>query len=503
MHHSLWLDQYQLKGFPELKNDLETDVLVIGGGITGITSALLLVEEGFKVAIVEKNKLIHGTTGHTTAKVTIQHGLVYQDLIKKLGVEKAQLYADSNMKAIELFKTNNETLDINCDFENVTSFVYTQVEDKMKYIEREFQAAQQLHIDSYITEKLTLPFEIKNAIGFRNQAHFNVTKYLHHLIEEFSRNDDSYIFENSKVIDVKEDNNMCHTFLDNGVKIKSRHVVMASHYPVNDPYNAYFSKLKPSMSYIIAGKYHVPFDNADYINVEKPTRSIRTQVYNDERLLLVAGENHQTGHTSNKISHYDYLEIFGKEYFKMEDPLYKWSNQDYKTFDKVPYIGKINSNSPHVIVATGFKKWGMSMSHVAAILARDLITNKKTDYEDLYNPSRLSDKLNPQFFQYNLKSVKKLITDRFKPASKEFDVEKGMGKIVSFKGKKYGIYKDEEDKVYVVDVVCPHLKCILTFNNDHKTYDCPCHGSRFSYKGKYIDGPSIKNLKRINFQDIK
>lgn len=503
MHHSLWLDQYKLKSFPTLKTDLETDVLVVGGGITGITTALLLVEEGFKVSIVEKNKLLYGTTGQTTAKVTIQHGLVYQDLIKKLGIVKSQLYADSNRKALELIKYNIKSLDIECDFENVPSYIYTQHEDKIKFMEKEYEAAQRLKIDSFLTDELNLPFDVKGAIGFKNQGHFNVTMYLQNLIETFTQNDDSYIFEHSKVIKVKEDNNMCHTYLDNGVKIKSRHVVIASHYPCNDTYNLYFTKLEPTTSYVIAAKYHVPFDNADYINIDKPVRSIRTQQVNNENLLLIGGENHQTGNSNCKKSHFENLENFGKEFFKIEDPLYRWSTQDFKTFDKLPYIGRINKKSPHIIVATGFKKWGMTTSHVAAMLARDLITNKKTDYEDLYDPRRLSDKLNCQYFKYNFNSAKHFIKDRLKRVPKDFDVEVGMGKIVSYKGKKYGIYKDENEKLYIVDATCPHLKCILSFNNDQKTYDCPCHGSRFTYKGKYLDGPSIKDLKRINFKDIK
>ncbi len=502
MHHSLWLDQYNMKGFPELNNDLEVDILVVGGGITGITSALLLVEEGFKVAIVEKFKLMHGTTGHTTAKVTIQHGIVYQDLIKRFGVNNTQLYVDSNIKAHELIKENIKTLEIDCDYEEVTSFIYTQKTNKLKKIENEYKAALKLNIDSFLTDQLKLPFDVKGAIGFKNQAHFNVTKYLHKLIEEFDRNDDSYIFEHSKVMKVTEEDDKCISYLDNGVKVKSRFVVMASHYPVNCTYNMYFSKLKPSITYLIAAKHHVPLDNGDYINVEKPTRSLRTQVYHDDRLLLIAGENHQTGHKSDNLSHFDNLEIFGREYFKIEKPLYRFSTQDYYTFDKLPYIGRLNLKSPHIIVATGYKKWGMTTSHVAAILARDLITNKKTAYEDLYDPIRLSDKINCKYFMYNLKSIKCFITDRIKSKEREFDVEKGMGKVVSYKGKKYGVYKDDEGKTYIVDVVCPHLKCILSFNPDHKTYDCPCHGSRFTYKGKYIDGPSIKDLKRINFKDI-
>lgn len=502
MNKPLWLDNYDLNNFPQLTNDLETDVLVIGGGITGITTAYLLGEEGYRVTLVEAEKLLHGTTGHTTAKVTLQHSLVYKTLIKKHGINKAQAYKDSHIIAFNLIKDNIKNLEINCDYETVTSYVYTESDKYINNIEKEYEASQKLGINSFITENLSLPYKVKCALGFKEQAHFHVVKYLTPLIDDFSKNDDCYIFEKSKVFKVKEDNNMCHTYFTSGVKVKSRHVVVASHYPVNDPHNFYFTKLKPSMTYLISAKYNVEFENADYINVEKPIRSIRTHPYNDERLILIGGENHQCGHTRPDVKHYSNLENFGKKHFAIEEPLYRFSTQDFYTFDNLPYIGKINPKSPQIIVATGYKKWGMLTSHVAAILARDLITNKNTEYEKLYKPTRITDKLSCKFFCYNLKSVGRLVGGRLKKMPKEFDVSEGMGKIVSYKGKKYGVYKDENSEVFIVNVVCPHLKCILTFNNEHKTYDCPCHGSRFTYKGKYLDGPAIKNLERINFRDL-
>lgn len=503
MNKSLWLDNYEIKGFPELTHDLETDVLVVGGGITGIMTAYLLGEEGYRVTLVEANKLVHGTTGNTTGKLTYQHGLVYKTLVSKHGLEKAKMYLDSHVKALNFIKNSVNELNIDCDLETVTSYVYTEKEKYINNIEKEYETTLKLGIECFITDELDLPFKVKVALGFKNQAHFHVTKYLQYFINAFNNNDDCFIFENTKVVKIKEDNNMWHTYLENGIKIKSRHVVVCSHYPCNNLYNFYFAKLKPSMTYLIAAKYQTEFTNADYINVEEPIRSIRTHPYKDGRLILIGGENHQCGHTDLEPLHYQNLEQFGKKYFNIEEPLFKWSTQDYNTFDNLPYIGQINGKSPHIIVATGFKKWGMLTSHVAATLALDLLTNKKTEYENLYQPSRLTDKLTCKFFSYNLKSVARLIGDRFKRMPKEFDVDKGKGKIVSYKGKRYGVYKDEDDKVYIVDVVCPHLKCILTFNNEHKTYDCPCHGSRFTYKGKYLDGPAIRDLKRINFRNIK
>ncbi len=502
MNKSLWLDIPIKKHYPKVESDLEVDILVIGGGITGITSALLLIEEGYKVGIIESNRFFHSTTGNTTAKVTIQHGLVYDKLISKHGINKAQLYKNSNEKAIELIKSMINEYQIECDYETKPAFVYTQKDMYINNIEKEFRAAEKLGIDAFITDDLGLPFQVKTAIGFKNQGQFHVLKYCQKLLEEFEKNDDSYIFEDTKVIDIKEDNNFCHTHLENGKKVKSRHVIVASHFPCHDLLNFYFAKLKPSSTYLISVKNEIKLPNGLYLNVEKPSRTMRNQKFDGEDILIVGGENHQTGHFKKE----DYFEIiykFAKDNFNATKKMHEWMTQDFYTFDKLPYIGRINNKYQNVYIATGYKKWGMTQSHVAAMVLKDIINNKKNDYIDLYDPIRLSDKLSYQFYHYNLSSAKTLITGRLKSAPKKLNLEIGEGKVFSHNGKKYGAYKDDNEQIYVVDVTCPHLKCILQFNQDERTYDCPCHGSRFTFKGKYIDGPSIKDLKRINFKNIE
>lgn len=503
MNKSLWLDFSINKQYPKLKSDLDVDVLVIGGGITGITSALLLIEEGYKVGIIDSNRFFHSTTGYTTAKVTIQHGLVYDKLISKHGLNKAQLYKDSNELAIELIKQHINDYEIDCDYETKPAFVYTQKDMYINNIEKELKAAEKLGIDAFISDDLGLPFAIKTAIGFKNQGQFHVLKYCQRLLEEFEKNDDGYIFENSKVIDIKEDNNFCHTYLENGTKVRSRHVIVASHYPCHNSYNFYFAKLKPSSTYLMSVKNEVKLPDGMYINVEKPTRTMRNQKFNDEDILIVGGENHKTGHFKKDAAYFDIIYQFAQNNFNATERLHEWMTQDFYTFDKLPYIGRINNKYQNVYIATGFKKWGMTQSHVAAMVLRDIIINKKSDYIDLYDPIRLSDKLSYQFYHYNLSSVKTLIADRLKSAPKDLNLEIGQGKIFSHNGKKYGAYKDEDEQIYIVDVTCPHLKCILHFNQEERTYDCPCHGSLFTYKGKYIDGPSIRDLKRINFKEMK
>ncbi|NLG81177.1 MAG: FAD-dependent oxidoreductase [Bacilli bacterium] len=497
MDKSLWLHDYQLKEFPSLLDDLEVDVLVIGGGITGITCAYLLRDEGLRVALIEQKQLMHGTTGFTTGKLTIQHGLIYDELLKKQGIEKTKLYIDSHLDAYQLMKNIIQELSIDCDYEERTSYLYTQSPDELPKLTKEVEAYQKLNIPHIQNPILNLPFTVEGVIGITNQAHFHVVKYLQALVNELEKYGDFYIYENTKVLQVKEEDDVCVTFLENGRKVRSKYVILASHYPVNDTLNSYFMKLKPSMAYVVASFYDKEFTEGDYINSEEPTRSIRTHPYEGKRILIIAGETHQCGHSSNDKKHYQNLTDFGRINFNMESPLFMWSTQDYETFDKIPYIGSVNKSNPKILVTTGFKKWGMLTSTLSAMLCRDIILNKQNNYLDLYSPCRLSDKLTGKFFAYNLSGVARLIGDRFKNYDKSLAIESGKGKIISYRGKKYGIYKDEQGETFIVEAICPHLKCILTFNNEHKTYDCPCHGSRFNYKGEYLDGPAITNLKRI------
>ena len=501
MNKSLWLDELEKKAYPKLERDLDVDVLVVGCGITGLTAGLLLIEEGYKVGIVDANRFFHNTTGNTTAKVTTQHGLIYHQMIRDLGFEKTQMYVKSHHEAMNQIESMINEYEIECDYEHLPAIIYTRDDKYVDKIEKEYEAALKLDIDAYYTEHLNLPYQVKNALGYKNQAQFHVTKYLRGLLDQFEKNDDGYLFEETKVVRITEENDVCHSFLENGKKIKSTYVIVASHYPPHNKCNLYFTKLKPYSAYIIAAETKTPLEAGMYINAEQPTRSLRTQSFKDKELILFAGESHKTGNFKEDANtHYDNLYQFGDRYFGINKVWYKWMTQDFETFDKVPLIGKINNDAKNVFVATGFKKWGMLSSNVGASMIRDLITKKRNEYVDLYRPSRLSDKLYCSFYNYNIGSGLKLITGRLKKAEKDFDVSTGKGKIISYKGKKYGVYKDEAGETFIVDVVCPHLKCILEFNHAEKTYDCPCHGSRFTYKGKYLDGPSIKDLKRINFK---
>lgn len=493
MNKSLWLESIEKNTYPSLNQHIETDVLVIGGGITGISCALELAKENKKVVLVDSNQLLHGTTGYTTSKLTIQHSLIYDYLKNKFGFDNAWLYKDINTKAIEQVKHYIKQYDIDCDFNERTAYVYTDQDKYISQIEKEYQTANELEIDTVFETKLNLPYMTKAGVGFQNQAEFNVAKYLIGLVKQLEQMN-CHIFEQSKVIQVKEHGH-CESLLTNGFTIKSDSVIMASHYPCHKHYDLYFTKLIPSFSYVMALETQLLIDDGMYINVEQPIRSLRKAIIDNKEVLLMAGESHNASKTHDKDKRYEDLKKFANHYFQINQELYRWSNMDYSTTDQVPLIGRANRLYKHVYTATGYSKWGMTSGIAASLILKDLILNKKSQYEGLFDPCRMSNVLTKKFFTYNLKQPKKFIQSKLVKVQPTKELKPTEQKMIKINGKKYGAYKNEAGEIFIVDITCPHLKCSLHFNQAEQTYDCMCHGSRFTYEGHYLDGPSKHNLK--------
>jgi glycine/D-amino acid oxidase-like deaminating enzyme/nitrite reductase/ring-hydroxylating ferredoxin subunit len=497
MNQSLWLEAINLKKYPTLESDLRTDILVIGGGITGISCAYELAKANYKVTLVEANHLLHGTTGNTTSKLTIQHSLKYNYLLNKHGYEDAWLYKDINTKAIDHVKELSELHDIECEFKEATATIYTNNQRHVKDIEREYQAAKELGIPCEYTTDLSIPYQVKAGLRFYNQAEFHVTKYLSGLIQELEKLNVE-IFEGTKVIEVNEGDHGCESTLLNNRTIYSDHVVMASHYPCHKSMDLFFTKLMPSFSYVMAFETEKSIDHDMIINMSQPIRSLRKAVYQNQEILLIAGESHDAVKTNNKEKHFKELYQYADYHFKVNKELFRWSNMDYSTTDQLPLIGRVNKQMEHVYIATGFGKWGMTQGVMSSLILRDLIVNNHSEYEALFDPCRFSSIFTNKFFSYNLKQPGKFIKSKMVKTKSYDDLQVNEQKMVRINNKKYGAYKDELGETYIVDITCPHMKCSLRFNNAEKTYDCMCHGSRFNYKGEYLDGPSKHNLTQLN-----
>ncbi|MDQ0271495.1 FAD-dependent oxidoreductase [Cytobacillus purgationiresistens] len=491
---SYWQDE-KVNGFEKLNSDVKTDIVIVGAGITGITSANLLIKEGFKVIIIETGKVMNGTTGHTTAKITAQHGLIYDELITNLGIEKAKQYYDAQEDAIKFIQTTANSID--CDFSQEDSFIYSTSDEYSEKLTNEFDAYQRLKINGSLVDSIPFNIPTTGVLAMHNQAQFHPVKYLKGLLDEFVNNGGT-VYENTTAIDVEEGTEPVVITKD-GNRITCKFVISASHYPFVDMKAFYFARLLPERSYVLGVKTTSEYPGGMYYSADQPKRSLRFTPYNGEKLILVSGEGHKTGKGIDTLKHYRALEEFASETLGITDYPYRWSAQDLTTLDDVPYIGPITSKQNNIFVATGFRKWGMTNGTAAALLLKDLITEKSNPYQQLFTPSRFAP--NPSiknFISYNTDVAGQLIKGKLEyvPMHAE-DLQNDEGAVVKVNGKRAGAYRDKEGKLHIVDTTCTHLGCETEWNHGDRTWDCPCHGSRFSYNGKVLEGPAEKPLDKI------
>lgn len=493
--HAYWMASSPDTDYPTLDQDLHVDVAIIGGGIAGISSAYFLKKQGLTVALVEANKILQGTTGHSTAKITSQHDLIYARLIQQFGEGLAQQYAQANKDAIDMIARTSKENKINCDFTRLPAYVYTESDQYIQDIENEVEAALRLGIKASYIEESPLPFTTKAAIRFDDQAQFHPLKYLKPLAEKIPGSG-SYLFENSRVINI-DNNDSLQVLTEKGFTVSADQIIIASHFPCFDGGGLYFTKLYQERAYILALKLKESLPEGIFINAESPSRSLRAQKdEKGEEMVLVAGESHKTGHDSNTRSHYENLFNFASEAFHIQEVLYRWSAQDCMTADGVPYIGALTSRSPNIYVATGFGKWGMSNGTAAAMILSDLIIKGEHPCADIFSPSRnLTTQAAKAIVIQNLDVAKSLVAGKTKSVTHHAELSPGEASVLNMNGQKVGAYRHEDGKLYMFDTTCTHLGCELEWNNAETSWDCPCHGSRFKYTGEVIEGPAFYPLE--------
>lgn len=520
MDKSLWISSVEnlRKNYDKLNGYGEAEICIIGGGLTGLTCGYYLSKLGKKVIILEKDKIMNHTSGNTTAKITSQHGLFYDYLIKSQGKELAKQYLEANEEAIKNIHEIIEEENIDCDFEWQDSYVFTQDESEVDKIIAELDAVESLGLDAEFVENIDIPIKEKikgekpdffinedednikisrkvlGAIKFKNQAQFNPCKYGLALADIINKNG-GIIYENSKVIDLEiEDDN--YYVITEGGNIKAKKVIIASHYPIINYPGFYFLKMYQETTYLMAFEVKEDLFDGMYINTKEPTISFRTAKCGDKRLLIVGGSNHKTGAKIDLAKSYKRLEDVAKQIYPSAKKEFYWNTEDTVSLDKIPYIGEFSKMMPDVYVATGYKKWGMTSSNIAANIIVDKIIGKENPYEYVFKSTRLKPIKNYKELGNMVKEVgfSLIINNIIKSPGLLKDVKQGEGKIVEIEGTKVGVYRDKEGKVYAIKPNCSHLGCELSWNNLEKTWDCPCHGSRFTFEGKSIYEPSIKDL---------
>lgn len=503
--NSYWIESSKkLEKSKPIDNNYEADICIIGAGITGLSTGYYLSKKGLKVIIIDKNIIGEKASGNTTAKITLQHSLIYDYLINSFGEDFALKYFESNKEAISNIKQIIDSENIDCDFEYQPNFVYTTNQDEVMKIQNEVDALNKLsrsnekeNFAQFVTE-CGLPFNITGGIRIENQAQFHPMKYMYGLANAIEKHGGK-IFINSVVTDVKKRDEGYISYTEK-YKIKSKYVVMATHYPfINFP-GLYFSKMYQVTSYALGIETTGNSFNGMYINAGDPALSFRTAKYNDKRLIIIAGGNHKTGYSPDSEQNYGYkfLEKKANEFYPNCRILYKWNTRDCVSLDKIPYIGEFSNLMPNMYVATGFNKWGMTSSNVAANIITDSILGVENKYSKIYDSTRLKPIKNMEELKNMTKQVvQSFIENRIKIPEEDLNaIKKDNGGIIKIDGTTVGIYKNKDGEIWAVNPTCTHLGCLLTWNNVDKTWDCPCHGSRFDFTGKNIYDPAFKDLKQ-------
>lgn len=475
---SIWSRTVDVPPRKPLMGDMEAEAVVIGGGMAGILIAYFLRQRGIEAVVLEAGTVGSGQTKNTTAKITSQHGLIYHKLLETLGEETARAYAEANQRAVWEYKRIIRERGVDCCFEQKPAFLYSLEETEP--LIQEAEAASRLGIDAMFTTDTELPFPVKGAVRFEGQAQFHPLQFLYALAPEIP------VYEHTRVQTVE--GNRIRT---KGGNVTAKHIVFATHYPFLNLPGYYFMRMHQERSYVLALQNAARLEGM-YLGVDKTSGwSLR----NAGELLLFGGANHRTGENRSG-GRYRLLREKARELWPDSKEIACWSAQDCMTLDSVPYIGTFSESTPHWYVATGFQKWGMTSSMVSAMLLSDLITGRENPWQKAFSPQRFTPGASAKsLLEDSLHAVRDLSRRVFAPARADIEaLPPGHGGVVERDGEKVGVYRDETGQVYVVSIRCPHLGCQLEWNPDEKSWDCPCHGSRFDYKGNLIDNPAQEDL---------
>lgn len=429
---SLWEQTWERPGFPAQEGEQSTDVLIIGGGMAGILCAYQLHCAGVPYMLAEAETICSGITKNTTAKITSQHGLIYDKLISRFGIERARQYLAANQAALQAYRDLCRNID--CGFEEKAAYTYSL--DNRGKIERELAALEKLGFPAEFADNLPLPFPVAGAVRFPAQAQFHPLKFVCGIAKGL------HIYEHTPVREL-----LGTTAVTAHGSIRAKKIIVATHFPFLNKHGSYFLKLYQHRSYVIALRHASDVDGM-YLDEAQGGMSFRSY----ENLLLIGGGAHRTG---KKGGGWRELRDFARQHYPQAEEQYHWAAQDCMSLDGVAYIGPYSASTADLYVATGFNKWGMTTSMVAAMLLSQLVQGKKSPYEEVFSPSRSI--LRPQLAVNGFEAVVRLLT----PTPKR----------------------------------CPHLGCALKWNAVEHTWDCPCHGSRFTRDGKLIDNPATAHLK--------
>ncbi|MGV9252416.1 FAD-dependent oxidoreductase [Streptomyces sp. NPDC003697] len=493
---SYWLQTAPGPSRPTLEVDLHVDVAVIGAGVAGLSAAHELARAGRQVAVLEAHRVAAGVTGHTTAKLTALHTLIYDKLRRTRGPEAARLYARSQSEAIERAAALVDELGIECEWERRSAFTYACDAGRVDELRAEAEAAREAGLPASFVTETGLPYPVAGAVEVTGQVQFHPRKYLLALAGDLVARG-GQVYENTTVTGLEEDG-PCRLTTSTGATVTARDVVVATHYPVFDR-ALLFTRLSARRELVVAGTIDTGRDPGGmYITPDENTRSVRTAPHPEpgKRLLVVTGERFTPG-TGDTRTGFDRLAAWAGEHFPDVSLTHAWATQDNDPTDTVPLVGLLHPGARHTYVATGFGGWGMSGGMMAARLLTALITGQDSPWRELYDPRRLLSTVReaPSFLKHQAQVARHFVGDRLRPVPPVEAVPPGEGAVVRAGGDRVAVYRDEDGHPHAVSARCTHMGCLVSFNAAERAWECPCHGSRFDTDGKVVQGPATRPLE--------
>lgn len=474
------------------------DCLIVGGGITGLTAALLLQQAGKRTLLAEARAIGFGTTGGTSAHINTIADTSYSEAESAFGEEGAQLFAGAILEGLELIKYQSDSYGIACDYESKPGYIYAENDDQVKMLDDIYNGTLKVGVPVQYTATVPTTVPFKKALLFEGQAQFHPLKYLQGLQKAYLEAG-GIVLEDTIIQDIQHENGV-HIAGD----IRAKNVIYATHMPPN--ISLFNFECAPYRSYVLAVKLHSGrYPDALIYDMQEPYHYVRSHVIDGQELLLIGGADHKTGHEDPEKA-FAALEKYARRYYNISSVKYRWSSQYYVPVDGLPYIGQMPFAADGVYCATGYNGNGMMLGSVAGKILSDLVLGRENKYAKLFSPSRIKpvDGFS-EFVKENADVVYHFVADRF--SFKDTDSLKrlrpGTGELVEVDGQKIAAYRDDNGEIHALSPVCTHAGCIVNWNNSEKSWDCPCHGARYDIEGNVLTGPATKGLQPVIDADGK
>lgn len=497
---SPWQDKASTINRKNLPNPVTIyDCIIIGAGITGITAALMLRTSGKNVMVIDAHSPAFGTTGGTSAHINTFADTTYKETEDAFGEDGAKQFAGAINSGFDIIRENIKSYKINCDFEEKPGYVYAEDEDQVKRLDELYEGTVKVDVAISYVEDIPLPIPFKKAVTLPGQAQFHPVKYLDGLLQAYLEAG-GILVENTKIKDVKTEDGI-HIAQSAQENFRSRSVIYATHIPPG--INVFSFRCAPYRSYVIGVKLkNNAYPNALIYDMRDPYHYFRTHVIDGEELLLIGGNDHKTGHDDPEKAFED-LEKYARKHFNISSIKYKWSSQYYIPVDGLPYVGQIPLYADGIYCATGYNGNGMMLGSISAKILADIVLGKTNPFAELFSTTRLKPVDGfTEFVKENADVVYHFVADRL--SVHETDslkrIKPGTGKVVKFEGKKVAAYRDESGEIHALSPVCTHAGCIVSWNGEEKSWDCPCHGARYDIRGRVLTDPAERDLSKFEFE---